>query len=374
MALQWFGKTRSPGVGQLVARRKFAKAIELLRRDLERGASNPQLRMQLADVLVMADRGAEAVPVLIDLADDYANEGAGAKAIAVLKKLQRLAPGRGDVERRLTQLIRTKDRGPRATTGRVRAVQPGPGGFSGPVYATSVTATPVVTDSQRIAAARGATWSPTTRPEDAPPAEDVGTAPPPLATSDPRLESEAAPPADDEVIEVSEEEFRGQVLDTISEVLRAPTPAASEPEPEPELEIEPDPIGEVAESPLFSSFSEDELLALIDGLRLLSFEPGDVIVAEGDPGDSLFVLTTGLVKAFIRRPEGGSPRLVRRLAEGEFFGEISILSGKQRTATVTAATHCELLELDRATLDRITDSHPNVHRILEDFYIQRAST
>jgi len=235
------------------------------------------------------------------------------------------------------------------------------------------TSTPVVTDTQRIAAARAATWSPTTRPEDAPAEDELGASPPPL----PPPAAEAPPVAGEEdVIEVSEEEFRGQVLDTISEVLRAPAPVASEPEPEPEIEIEiePDPLWEVAESPLFSSFSEDELLALIDGLRLLSFEPGDVIVAEGDPGDSLFVLTTGLVKAFIRRPEGGAPRLVRRLSEGEFFGEISILSGKQRTATVTAATHCELLELDRPTLDRITESHPNVLQILEDFYIQRAST
>jgi hypothetical protein len=378
----WFGGDAG-GIGQLVARKKYSKAIVLLRQELERNAADPRLRMQLADVLVLGGHGAEAVPVLIDLADDYANDGAGAKAIAVLKKIKKLAPGRGDVDQRLTKLIRRKDRGRGAsTTGRMRAVKPGPGGFSGPVYSGSVSHAPVVTDSQRIAAARAATWSPTTRPEDVPD-EPIGAANPPRPAS---LQTEApsqsrpefpaeeviewTPEDEAEVIEVSEEEFRGQVFQTISQVLAAPLEPVIDAEPE--IEIEAD-AGDVSESPLFRSFSEEELLALIDGLRLLIFGAGDIIVAEGDPGDSLFVVTTGLVKAFIRKPEGGAPRCVRKLREGDFFGEISILSGKARTATVTASTHCELLELDRATLEEITKTHPGVRAVLEDFYIQRAS-
>jgi CRP-like cAMP-binding protein len=61
------------------------------------------------------------------------------------------------------------------------------------------------------------------------------------------------------------------------------------------------------------------------------------------------------------------------MGEGTFFGEISVLSGKPRTATVTAASDCELLELDRASLDEITKTHPNVRRVLEEHYIERAS-
>jgi cAMP-dependent protein kinase regulator len=110
------------------------------------------------------------------------------------------------------------------------------------------------------------------------------------------------------------------------------------------------------------------------GLRLLTFDPGDVIVLEGDPGDSLFVLTTGRVKAFVRTADAPRPRKVRELKEGEFFGEISILSGKPRTATVTCATRCELLELDRATLDDICRTHPKVLHILEDYYMDRAAS
>jgi CRP-like cAMP-binding protein len=125
-------------------------------------------------------------------------------------------------------------------------------------------------------------------------------------------------------------------------------------------------------SPLFQDFSDDELLAFIQGLRLLSFAPGDVIVTEGEPGQSLFILTTGAVKVFVRDGTGHSVGLCL-LGEGSFFGEISTLSGRPRSATVTAAAHCELLEMDRSTLDAIAARHPRVREVLEEFSIARAT-
>jgi cAMP-dependent protein kinase regulator len=82
------------------------------------------------------------------------------------------------------------------------------------------------------------------------------------------------------------------------------------------------------------------------------------------------VLTTGSVKAFVKNPAGRHIQ-VRQMGEGEFFGEISILTGKPRTATVTAATRSELLELDRGNLDTITQAYPRVRQILEQFCQQR---
>jgi CRP-like cAMP-binding protein len=124
-------------------------------------------------------------------------------------------------------------------------------------------------------------------------------------------------------------------------------------------------------SPLFEGFSEDELLAIIRGLRLLSFEPGGVIVTEGEPGQSLFVLTTGAVNVSVRDEQGRDVRLCR-LDEGSFFGEISTLSGRPRTATIVAASDCELLELDKPNLERIIDIHPRVKEILEEVYLMRS--
>jgi voltage-gated potassium channel len=64
---------------------------------------------------------------------------------------------------------------------------------------------------------------------------------------------------------------------------------------------------------------------------------------------------------------------VSALAEGAFFGEMATLSGQPRSATVTAASPCDLLELDRATLDRIAAKHPHVRQVLEEFSRRRAS-
>lgn len=120
------------------------------------------------------------------------------------------------------------------------------------------------------------------------------------------------------------------------------------------------------QTPLFSAFSRDELVEVIRGLRLLTFGPGEVVVAEGEPGDSLFVLTTGTVYAFCRDPQGRY-RKVREMSDGSFFGEVSILTGSPRTATITAATPVELLELDGPTLDAIAETHPHVGSVLREF-------
>ena len=65
---------------------------------------------------------------------------------------------------------------------------------------------------------------------------------------------------------------------------------------------------------------------------------------------------------------------VRVMGEGEFFGEISLLSGQPRTATVTAATRCELLELDRPTLEDIHKRRLRVLEVLRDFYQKRLNS
>jgi cAMP-dependent protein kinase regulator len=127
---------------------------------------------------------------------------------------------------------------------------------------------------------------------------------------------------------------------------------------------------QIVVSPLFKDFSVDELVAVIHGLSLITFEAGDIILTEGDPGDSMYMLTAGTVKA-VKRNAAGRQVAVNELSEGAFFGEISILTGQPRSATVVATSHCELLELDRPTLDSIVATHPHVRQVLEQFSKER---
>ena len=89
-------------------------------------------------------------------------------------------------------------------------------------------------------------------------------------------------------------------------------------------------------------------------------------------GQSVFILATGEVKVFVRGPDRRSV-MVGALGEGSFFGEISTLSGRPRSATITAAAACEILELDRAALDAISATHPRVRAVLETFSAARSA-
>src|SRR5260221_5118384 len=108
MVLEWLGGSKDADA--LIARRKYPQAIEALRQLLQRHGGDLRLRMKLADALVLAGREREAAPVLLELADALAAEGQAAKSIALLQKVQRIDPGRADVELKLADLIKTKER------------------------------------------------------------------------------------------------------------------------------------------------------------------------------------------------------------------------------------------------------------------------
>ena len=90
---------------ELIAKKNYAKALDLIRADLAKRPKDHRLRLQQADVMILADRGMEAVPILLTLADDHANEGFFIKAIAVLKRIEKIDPGRSDVHQRFAHLM-----------------------------------------------------------------------------------------------------------------------------------------------------------------------------------------------------------------------------------------------------------------------------
>ena len=102
-----FGKSKDEDVVGLIVVKKYARAIEV--KCSSRASANPSLRMQLADVLIMADKKTKAVR-FPPLADQYAQDGFAAKAVSVLKKVQKVDPGRRDVEERLARQIEERQR------------------------------------------------------------------------------------------------------------------------------------------------------------------------------------------------------------------------------------------------------------------------
>ncbi|HET8648195.1 MAG TPA: cyclic nucleotide-binding domain-containing protein, partial [Vicinamibacteria bacterium] len=132
-------------------------------------------------------------------------------------------------------------------------------------------------------------------------------------------------------------------------------------------------LGGLRASPLLESLDDEALTALVEAFALVRCAPGHVILTEGEPGQSVFVLASGAVRVFVR-DAGGRNVEVARLEEGAFFGEMAALSGRPRSATVTAAGPCELLQLDRDTLDRLCAAYPRLRRTLEEFSAARAGS
>ncbi len=120
-------------------------------------------------------------------------------------------------------------------------------------------------------------------------------------------------------------------------------------------------------SPLLAGFSKDELAALIGGLRLLVKKPGAIVYGQGEPGQSMYILANGKARVY-RRDKERHYEQVGVLQEGQFFGEASILTGGHRLSTITAASQCELLELDWETFHRISERFPKLRQVLQRLY------
>lgn len=225
----------------LLARREYARAVPLLKRDLEKYQSNPRIRLQYADALAGAGEYDEAIAQYEHTAKYYDDNGLTVQSIAVAKKAEKLR-------------------------GQLAAAKP-----SEPVAGKS-------------------------------------------------------------------------------------EPLFSRPVPK---------------SPLFEVLTDEERDALVREMDLESHDEGSVIIAEGQPGASMYIIASGEVKVFTNGP-GGTTVYLARLGEGDFFGEVSMLTGKPRTATITASQRTELLRLDKEKLDNALATYPGIRKVLNEFYQRRA--
>ena len=117
--------------------------------------------------------------------------------------------------------------------------------------------------------------------------------------------------------------------------------------------------------PLFTGFSKRHLRRLADATDEVVYRPGEAIVEENALGETLFVILEGQAKVV----RGGKVRT--RLVPGDFFGEVSVLDGGPRTASVVAETPVHVLRLFRRTLMRLIADEPQVRMRLLDGIVRR---
>ncbi|HET9736376.1 MAG TPA: cyclic nucleotide-binding domain-containing protein [Burkholderiales bacterium] len=98
--------------------------------------------------------------------------------------------------------------------------------------------------------------------------------------------------------------------------------------------------------PLFASFSEEPLRMLTTVVTRRSVTRGTIIMAAGDPTDSLYIILSGRLKVMMSDADGKEV-ILTILGPGEFFGEMGLIDDAPRSASVIAIEPCELLSINR---------------------------
>ena len=121
--------------------------------------------------------------------------------------------------------------------------------------------------------------------------------------------------------------------------------------------------------PLFACLASDQLDHLIRGSRTVRFGRGEKLIEQGAEGASMFVLLHGA--AAVSVSQNGSMIRVGSLHMGDCFGEMSLLTGEKRTATVRAEQDCEVIEISKPAMAAVLRDAPDVVTQLSELLATR---
>jgi CRP-like cAMP-binding protein/Zn-dependent protease len=105
--------------------------------------------------------------------------------------------------------------------------------------------------------------------------------------------------------------------------------------------------------PAFDDLPEEVLSDLAGRVRLRILHTGEPVFRQGDRPDAFYIVRTGTVRIEDEDPETSDTRVLRTMGRGESFGEMGLLGGHRRQATVRAVGEVELFEVDKGTFDRL---------------------
>lgn len=310
---------------------KLREARELYEEIARQAPGDLGCRLKLGDVLRrLGDRPA-AVAAYEEVARRYADDGLLLKAIAVCKLILGLEPSHTETQARLADLYSKRRAG-----------------------SIDVPALPLVKNKPAATATDDvlAAW-PTSQPV---------LVPSRVVNGEPVCDGEGLE------IEVEPDGDLGitlELTDVVSDELDEPLDTGS---------IEEDSSAAPAESalliPLFSDLPKRAFMEVLVRMKMHQLEPGEVILREGDDGDSFFVLASGIVSV-TRRDGTGRQQHLAQLGDGAFFGEMALLQGGRRTATVRVEERAHVFEISRGLLEELIEQFPTVATAVRNFYRQR---
>ncbi len=113
----------------------------------------------------------------------------------------------------------------------------------------------------------------------------------------------------------------------------------------------------------FAKLPEPAMQELLSELEHVTVNAGDLLRLEGDAAEPLYIVESGRLRMFVK--EGGERRDLSYVRRGDFFGELSVLEGTARAASVEAVTECKLLSLDARTFATLLENCPEFRALID---------
>ncbi len=111
---------------------------------------------------------------------------------------------------------------------------------------------------------------------------------------------------------------------------------------------------------IFSRLTDAQIADLSSRVKLLSFKKGEIIIRQGDQGDSLYLIRSGFVKVSHNGEGDGKDRILTYLREGSYFGEAALIRSEKRNASITAISNVEAVRIDKDDFQHILEANPGI--------------
>jgi CRP-like cAMP-binding protein len=121
--------------------------------------------------------------------------------------------------------------------------------------------------------------------------------------------------------------------------------------------------------PFLSELTQESFIAVARSLTILRLKDGNLVMRQGETGDSLYLVASGELRVFVNTPQGEKD--VAHLFENTLFGEMALITGQPRTASVAVVGEADVIQVSKAALLQVMLSVPSVREALDRFSRER---
>lgn len=122
--------------------------------------------------------------------------------------------------------------------------------------------------------------------------------------------------------------------------------------------------------PLFTELDEAQHQAIIQNIQMQYFQKGHTIFSQGDPGDGMFIIKSGMCRVVRKKPTGEEQEIAV-LEPNDFFGEMALISDEPRNATVVTVSDSEMFVLRKADFFHLVEKTPGLASRISNEFIKR---